>query len=202
MKKVSVGIILCLVCSFATNAQSKKSESKFSFGPTAGIGSTSVSKTANSEFKLAGSAGLSLVYSAMEHFGLGMDVKYSFEGVAANNLYKSETNLNYVRIPLKAIYFFNNTGDKLRPKLFAGPSLGFLTSAKANDFDVINSFEKFDIGLLLGAGLNYRIANKTWFNTDISYTHGLKDITINVPANLESNQNRNLQLNVGVNFGL
>ncbi len=198
MKKVSVGIIFCLVCNFAAYAQSK-----FSFGPTAGVGSTSISNIPDSKFKLAGSAGLSLVYSAIEHFGVGMDVKYSFEGAKVEStLGKSELDLNYVRIPLKAIYFFNNNGNKVRPKIFAGPSFGFLTSAKANDVDVKSQYESFDIGLLLGAGLNYRIVNKTWFNADLSYTHGMKDITPNMVLDTDNNQNRNLQLNVGVNFGL
>ena len=56
-------------------------QSKISIGPTAGFGLSSLSNIAHSKAKLTGNAGISLVYSALEHFGFGMDVNYSFERV-------------------------------------------------------------------------------------------------------------------------
>lgn len=172
-------------------------QSKFSLGPNAGFGHSSVSNYDNETFKLAANAGLSLVYSATEHFGIGLDAKYSYEGVKTGK--DQGIDLNYFRFPLKAIYFFNDYGDKLRPKIFAGPSFGFLSSAKANDVDVKNSFNSSDVGLTAGVGFNYRLSKDTWFNGDLNYLHGLSDVTKSAAV---KNQNRNLGLNVGVNFGL
>lgn len=192
MKKLVLAVIISSSFCFAVNAQSK-----FSIGPSAGFGHTWVSNTNNTQFKLAANAGLSLVYSATQHFGIGLDAKYSYEGVKTGSA--NALDLNYFRFPLKAIYFFNDYGNALRPKIFAGPSFGFLSSAKANGADVKNQFNSSDIGITGGVGLNYRLAQKTWFNADISYLNGLSNITKNASS---KNYNRNLQLNVGVNFGL
>ncbi|HEX8278990.1 MAG TPA: outer membrane beta-barrel protein, partial [Segetibacter sp.] len=136
------------------------------------------------------------VYSAAEHFGIGLDVKYSFEG-AKTSTPANEWDLHYLRIPLKAIYFFNDYGNKVRPKIFAGPSFGILSSSKINDVNVKSTTESFDFGILGGVGVNIRMVKNTWFNTDLTYTHGIKEIN-----STGDYSNRNLMLNVGVNFGL
>lgn len=192
MKKFVLGFILSSI-SLAAVAQSK-----FSIGPNAGVGVSWISGAENSDSKLAGNAGLSLVYSATEHFGIGLDVKYSFEGVEQNvSANKYDLDLNYIRIPLKAIYFFNDYGDRLRPKVGIGPSFGFLTGAKFNGLDVKDNYDKFDFGVTALAGLNYRLVKNTWFNADVNYYHGVNEL-----INKSDLRNRNLQLNVGVNFGL
>lgn len=175
-------------------------QGKFSLGPTAGFGMSTLSNVTNSKMRTSANAGLSLVYSAVEHFGIGLDVKYSFEGAKVEfGSVKNQIDLNYVRVPLKAIYFFNKYGDNLRPKIFAGPSFGFLTKAKLNDVETTSAYNNVDVALLFGAGLNYRMVKNTWFNVDVSSSLGLSDATKN---NNESNATRNYQLNVGVNFGL
>lgn len=203
MKKVLLVLIVSLGINVIAEAQSK-----WSFGPNAGIGSSWISKMQNSKSKLAGNAGLSFVYSAAEHFGIGIDAKYSIEGgksELSNNTYSLD--LNYLRIPLKAIYFFNDYGNKLRPKIAVGPSFGFLTSAhqkletgsatSSYDRDVKSAYNSFDFGVLGSVGLNYRLVKNTWFNADVTYTHGISDI-----AKSTDSHNRNLGVNVGINFGL
>ena len=190
MKKVLMVLLISAGIGFSAQAQSK-----FSFGPTVGLGSTTLSSVNNTKFKLGADAGFSLVYSAVEHFGVGMDVKYSIEG--AKWTPDNEWTLNYIRIPLKAIYFFGKYGSNLRPKIYAGPSFGFLTTSKINNVDVKDQTTGVDIALLAGAGLNYRMIKNTWLNTDISYTNGLKEVS---PTG--NNQNRSLKLNIGINFGL
>ncbi|MDB5246338.1 MAG: hypothetical protein JWQ40_732 [Segetibacter sp.] len=197
MKKMLLALVIVSSLSLGVRAQSK-----FSIGPTAGYGGSTISNYPNSKFKAAAAVGLSTVYSAAEHFGIGLDVKYSFEGAKVQNgNVQTETDLHYVRIPVKAIYFFNSYGKSLRPKIFAGPSFGILSSAKVNsggaDVDVKSSTESFDFGVLGGVGLNYRLVKNTWLNTDVSYTHGIKEIN-----STGDYSNRNLMLNVGVNFGL
>jgi hypothetical protein len=190
MKKGLLALVITTSISLGAVAQSK-----FSLGPTAGFGGSTISNLSNSKFKAAAAVGLSSVYSAAEHFGIGVDVKYSFEG-AKTSVPESELDLHYLRIPVKAIYFFGDYGKSVRPKIFAGPSFGILSSAKANDVNVKSSTESFDFGVLGGVGLNYRLVSNTWLNTDLTYTHGIKEIN-----NAGDFSNRNLMLNVGVNFG-
>ncbi len=193
MKKLLLSLLICSSLCFTAEAQSK-----FSLGPNAGVGHSWISNTENAKFKLAANAGLSLVYSAAEHFGIGLDAKYSYEGVKGSGSNNS-LDLNYFRFPLKAIYFFNDHGDKLRPKIFAGPSFGFLSSAKRDNTDIKSSFNSSDFAITAGAGFNYRLVRNSWFNADINYLHGISDITKSSP---DENHNRNVGINVGVNFGL
>jgi outer membrane protein W len=62
-----------------------------------------------------------------------------------------------------------------------------------------NQMEKFDIGLQGSAGLNFKVARNAWLNTDVSYYHGLKDVSKSVLTNY---RNRNLGVNVGLTFGI
>jgi len=191
MKKFFLAVVICSSLCFTAVAQSK-----FSLGPNAGLGHSWISNTNNAKFKLAANAGLSLVYSATEHFGIGLDPKYSFEGVKSD---EGSLDLNYFRIPLKAIYFFNGYGNPFRPKIFAGPSFGFLSSAKVGDTDKKKSLNSTDVGITAGAGFNYRLVKDTWFNADLNYLHGLSNISKNTQ---DKTHNRNISINVGVNFGL
>jgi hypothetical protein len=57
----------------------------------------------------------------------------------------------------------------------------------------------FDIGFNGGLGLNVRLTRNTWLNTDVSYYHGLRNIS---KANDQDWKNRNVAMNVGVAFGI
>jgi outer membrane protein W len=202
MKKVLLGIIISSLVSVAASAQSK-----LSLGPSAGIGSSWISNSGDSKSKLSGNVGLSLVYSAAEHFGIGLDGKYSFEGGKSTSGNQTTTaDLNYIRVPLKAIYFFGRYGSKVRPKIFVGPSFGFLAGGdtKVERDNVVlgtikskDVYQSFDFGVTAGAGLNIRLVKNTWLNADVSYLHGISDVIKNTDLH-----NRNIGVNIGVNFGL
>lgn len=201
MKKVLLALMISIGFSLVAGAQSK-----FSLGPNAGIGTSWLDNTTNRKSKLAGNVGLSLVYSAATHFGIGLDAKYSFEGGKYTNVQPVTVDLNYIRVPLKAIYFFGNYGSAVRPKVYVGPSFGFLTGGETKvelpgNTQILKSkdlYKSFDFGVTAGAGLNIRLVKNTWFNADVNYLHGITDI-----RKPEVNEhNRNLGVNLGVNFGL
>ena len=202
--------IALLVAACSVNAQ--KFKKNVSFGPIIGLGHAWMTGLqGDKEFKFAPSAGLTLVYSAGEHWGFGMDAKFSREGVKLNPPLPgtvSTINAHYMRVPFKAMYFFGQLGDKVRPKIMAGPSLGFLvggkqtlevndeTIAEVKSKDILNTF---DIGVNSGLGLNMRLTRNTWLNTDVTYYHGLRDIRKNGVFDWK---NRNIAWNVGVAFGI
>ena len=186
-----------------------------SFGPTGGFGHSWITNSdGDSKFNPAWNAGLSLIYSSKSNFGLGVDVKYSAEGnkttyTAAgipeqpNNTVTETVNVNYIRVPVKLIYFFGNNKSAVRPKIYAGPSFGFLTGGNIADelsgiktkVDTKDYIKNFDFGVTAAAGLNFRVAPRTWLNTDIAFYQGLTDIT-------KSNNSTQHNANVGVNLGL
>lgn len=204
MKKL---MILLLVVGSAVTAKSQN----VSFGPSAGFGHSWISDVnGDKKFMPSYNAGLTLVYSTKTNWGFGADVKYSGEGVKVKSGTGDDdvtTRLNYIRVPLKAIYFFGQYGQKVRPKVAFGPTLGFLTNAKTTtdingqetEVDIENNIKGFDIGLQGSVGLNFRLAPNTWLNTDLSYYHGLNDITKSASSDIK---NRNLGINVGVAFGI
>src|SRR5206468_13074666 len=113
MKKVLIIMVIA-----ATGIMSKAQT--VSFGPTGGFGDSWITNSdGDSKFNPAWNAGLSLIYSSKSNFGWGLDVNYSAEGNKIT--YTSATipgqagatiteavNANYIRVPVKLIYFFGN----------------------------------------------------------------------------------------------
>ncbi len=207
MKKV-VGIILFVAASMAVTAQNT------SLGPTIGVNGWT---DANNKAKVGVNFGATFTYSASAHWAFGADLKYSMEG-GGKTVDSKSANIteDYIRVPLKIIYFFGERGQKFRPKLYAGPSFGFLTGGtiKATYFNTPFQFKSmdylqhFDAGLLVGTGFNYRLSKGTWLNVDLGYTGGLSNIINGDNGSaistgiLPSMHNHNLALNVGVAFPL
>lgn len=174
-----------------------------SLGPNAGFGHTWLSGSGDNKYQPAGNFGLAAVYSHSNHLGLGVDLKYSIEGGKkqyGNNEVK--TRLNYLRIPIKGIYFFRDYGASLRPKISLGPSFGFLLGGKQEvgsvETDVKDYYNSVDVGLLASAGFHYNLVTNTWLHFDVSYYHGFSDAS----EATETNKNRNLGINLGVAFGI
>jgi len=180
---------------------------EFSLGPTIGLNNAWIEDAPGETTGLLGlNAGLTLVYSAEEHWGIGMDLKYSGEGVTTElRGEKAKTHLNYVRIPFKITYFFNEFGNDFRPKIYLGPSVGILAGGKTETFlpegtlksDSKDLYEDVDLGLTFGTGFNYRVAAGTWLNLDLAYGHGFTDI-----AKTGEAYNRKLSLDIGLAWGL
>jgi outer membrane protein W len=202
MKRVMI-IGLVLAVGFVSKAQT------VSFGPTGGFGHSWITNSAgDGKFNPAWNAGVSLIYSTKSNFGLGADVKYSAEGnkVMEDGI-TNTINTNYVRVPLKLIYFFGAPNSVVRPKISAGPTFGFLTDASSAastqgvkvKTDITDDIKSFDFGLNAAAGLNFRLAPRTWLNTDVAFYQGLTDIT---KSNNSTQHNGNIGVDVGLLFGL
>jgi outer membrane protein W len=207
MKKVIAGLSLILLTklSIAQNV---------SFGPVIGVGHAWITGIENTKFKPSVNIGGTLVYSFVPHWGIGGDIRLSFlEGVKTkveSGNTETVTNLNatYLRIPFKAFYFFGEYGDRVRPKLYVGPSVGFFlggkhktettvggnsTTVKTDSKDALKSF---DFGFVAGGGINYRLRKNMWLNVDLVYNNGLIDIS----EASSYNANRNLGISAGVTF--
>lgn len=181
----------------------------FSIGPSVGFQhswiSSELSDSSSHTIHPGFNVGLSLVYSDESHFGLGADLKYSMEGTSIktdvlNVQTVTDWNTTYIRLPLRVIYFFGQYGNSIRPKIFAGPTLGALLSSKSEDVDVKDLTNSFDVGVHGGVGLNIRLLQKIWLNTDVTYTQGLSDVTQS-DFDDTKNHNGNLAVNAGLLFG-
>ena len=169
-------------------------QSKFSIGVKGAFGHSFLMPYSNPSFMPSWDAGISAIYSPFEHLGFGIEGTYSREGVKFETPeYTSETELNYVRVPVKLIYFFRDYEKDFRPKVAIGPTIGFLTNKGENA-----GYNKTDIGANASLGFNYRLLRAVWLNLDASYYQGLTDV---YKSNNEKDLNGNVRLNLGLSFG-
>ncbi len=174
----------------------------FSIGPAVGFGHTGLRKTTGTDvFKPSWSAGVILNYSTSENIGFAADVLWSVEGARVQSGgYENDLTLQYIRVPLKFVYFFGDFADDFRPKITVGPSLGFLIDATydmetTGTSDVTPYYEKFDAGLNASLGFNWKLGTNIWLNTDLNYYTGFIAVR-------GDDYNSNFGLRVGLAFGL
>lgn len=171
----------------------------FSIGPRVGVNFSNVNNP-NETKTLAGLvAGLTTTYSINEHSGLTIDLLYSGEGYKIGD---NELRINYLRIPVLYDIFFGKLGNPFRPKVFLGPQAGILLSAKSGDTDVKNDIKNFALGVGAGLGFNYQIKDRMWLNTDLRSFFDLLDLRSNPPSSSDKQTIRNIQLSVGIAWGL
>ena len=210
MKKIWSLAAIVLFAAGSAHAQN------LSFGPTVGFGhswigsSDKLEDPAKRYFHPAYNVGAKMVYSFVSHWGVSADVKFAGEGGKFGSDSEGDPRtiyrLNYVRVPLQGIYFFEQLGDGVRPKVSLGPSFGFLvggetkseedgeTTAEVKSKDY---FKSFDLGLNGAIGANFRLMGNKWINADITYYHGLSNINDFDGAKL---RNRGIGFNVGILF--
>ena len=200
----------------------------FSVGPRLGLNIANLSGVDDLKAKAGLTVGAFMLYSFQEHFGISADMLYSMEGAKFTDLdingnittkTENDISLSYLRIPLLANVFFGEYGNHFRPKVSLGPSLGLLLSAK-NKFkrvtstsavDVItvedkenvqNNFKGVDLGAVIGAGFNYRLAESVWWNFDLRYYIGATDINDRPTVNYNSKTIKNNSFSVSLGLGI
>jgi opacity protein-like surface antigen len=176
-----------------------------SIGPMVGVSIANFrGDIANTNWKPGLTVGGFYNYSAKSGFGFSGQLLFTQLGAQTGNK-TNEINLDYIQAPILATFFFGKYGDRIRPKLFLGPNLNFLISARDKDGNNINgdsnnrTYNPFDLGLTFGAGVNFRLVEKIWLNLDGRYGLGLLDVT---RASNNSIKNNNWGINLGLSFPL
>ena len=170
-------------------------QSVFSIGPQGGFGHSFISPYAGAKFQPSWNAGITAIYSPCVHWGAELDIRYSAEGAKIEDRegVTSVTELRYIRVPLKAVYFFRKYENDFRPKISLGPAIGFLT-------EQINSTgaRSVDFGANASLGFHYRLVRAIWLTADVNYYQGFIDT---YDATLEKKLNGNIRLDLGISFG-
>ncbi|GAB2552208.1 porin family protein [Rufibacter soli] len=94
-----------------------------------------------------------------------------------------DINLQYIEIPVALKLFTNEVATDTRVYFLAGGSLNTLLAAKVNDKKVDSEgdkftkrFNTFEIGALLGAGVEWQLGESTKVFGGLSYQRGLTDV--------------------------
>ncbi|MCF0060074.1 PorT family protein [Dyadobacter chenwenxiniae] len=195
-------ILLLAVTSFVTRVQAQEN---VSIGPIVGVSIANFrGDVSDTDWKPGLTVGGFYNYSSESGFGFSGQLLFTQMGAQVRNK-TDEINLNYIQAPLLATFFFGQYGDKVRPKIFLGPSLNFLVGAKNKNGDNLNGdsnnrvYSPFDLGLTFGAGINIRLQEKVWLNLDARYGLGLIDVTKDGNSNVK---NHNFGINAGLSFPL
>lgn len=158
MKKILM-IAALMVATVSAKAQFEPGT--FSLQPKVGFELTSISGD-GSKFKPGFTAGLEGQYQINNWFGLSAGVHYAMGGCKIKDV-DSKFNMNYVNIPVMA-KFYVTKGLSLN----AGLQLGFMTSAKLADVQLLGGKSDVDIK---------ELCNKTDFSIPLSiayeFTNGL-----------------------------
>lgn len=189
-----------------------------SIGITVGSGTGWMSNTGQHVVhKESCNVGATFMYSTNNHWGVAADIKYSregykhtYDGTLAYEGKKMDERVSsdFIRVPIRAIYFFNDNSHAVRPNISLGPSFGFLTGGKIRNEDehtiysktpVKDQYKSFDFGFQGTLGLNFKLAEALWLSTDIAYYQGLLKQNKNGSNNM---MNSNLVLNLGLRIGV
>jgi len=182
MKFYLISIIAIMVMAVATaDAQN------INIGTKIGLNSYSINNDSGPglDSRIGIHAGLLGHIHLNSQFALQPEIVYSMQGAKIDN---TEFKLDYINIPVIVQYMFDN-GFRIQ----AGPQLGFLVNAKAEDnssADIKDNYKSIDAGLSFGVGYVHTLTN---FGIDARYNLGLTDISES--SNVEST-NRGFQIGI------
>lgn len=182
---ISIITIMVLVAGTATAQHTN-------IGVKAGLNSYNIENDDNSAFdpRIGIQIGLLGHIHMNEQYAFQPELVYSMQGAKSSN---TNIRLDYLNVPLLLQYMFDN-GFRIQ----AGPQLGFLLNAEAENgsaIDVSDDFNSIDLGLSLGVSY---VHPETGFGVDARYNLGLTDISENPD---EKSFNRGLQIGVFYLFG-
>ena len=153
---------------------------------------------------------------------VGFEAQYVRKGTSVTNIEYLDANhaelgavsgidfrYDYIEFPVLGKLKFG--GEKVKGALFAGVDIGLNTSAvgvyrhengtRSHDFS--DDISGIDIGLDIGAGVEYRVGDGMTLTGDLRYSYGVYDIDDAVGAfGDESWKSRDIKLSAGVMFDI
>ena len=125
----------------------------------------------------------------------GAKLKFSEQGFTL----ETEFKISYIEVPAMLKFAFGSSDTK--PYVMAGPTVGFLLSAKAEDEDVKDDVKSIDFGLAFGGGVSLPMGNNTLF-VEARYSLGLSDINDDPDDPDTSIKTKGIQIMAGITFPL
>ncbi len=128
----------------------------------------------------------------------GAKLKLSDQGFTL----EAEIKVSYIEVPAMLKFAFGS-GDT-KPYVMAGPTVGYLLSAKVKDDmeeqDIKDDVKNIDFGLAFGGGVSLPMGNNTFF-VEGRYSLGLSDINDDSSDDTEI-KTKGIQIMAGITFPL
>ena len=209
MKKV---IVFALVVLLVGAVSMSVAQVKISLGPKLGLNMANVSfdpdpfagVTKSSRTGFVGGAAFEMMFSGVP-LGIEADLFYAMGGCELSGGGTTVTwQVDVIQIPVLFKGKFTTPGI-ISPYVYAGPALGFVTTAKVKgpgaEIDVKENITSTDFELLFGAGAELKVESKIGVTFDIRYGLGLNDMDKEAPGD-PAIKSRGLMLLVGAMFYL
>lgn len=191
MKKILLSAAAIMAFGFASQAQDIK------FGAKAGLNIADFGGDAETSGSRTGfHVGVIAEFKLTEQFSIQPELLYSMQGakyetVIDFDIVEQDMKLDYLNVPIMAKYYLFE-GFSIQ----AGPQVGFLMSAKAEDEDVKDSFKSIDFAL--NGGVGYELPLGVFFQA--RYSAGLANIADGEGSDDYSINNNVISLSVGYKF--
>ena len=136
-------------------------------------------------------SGIFFMYQFSNLFAIQPEAYYTMKGATLNiNGFDFTFSVDYIEVPVLLKLIIPVEGSNIRPSIFAGPSLGFNTTAKRkveadgeSQEEDIEDVKSTDFGLVFGGGVGIMIG-KNELGFDIRYILGLSTVD-DSPDNLD-----------------
>ena len=177
-----------------------------SIGLRAGLNFANISGdgVSNTKMKVGPNFGALLTYSVASTFGITGEINFTSKGNKYDNS-DATSSINYMEIPIYGAYYFGTAESTLRPKIFAGPAVGILMTAKSEaggvEVDTKDFVEPVEFGAVFGIGFNKRVGDGNWICVDARYNLGLTDTVKDNPTD-NMVKNNVISLNLAYTFPL
>lgn len=179
MKKFTFGLMLAAVMLFAAAPLFAEG---MMFGVKGGLNMANLTgdDVSNTKSRTAFVGGAFGSFSITEIFAIQPELLYAMKGAALDiSDFDASLNLSYIEIP---ILFKVNlpTEGKIKPSLYAGPSISFLMSAEADSAGTTTDIKDFakstDYGIIAGGSLGYQMGNGGLLFLEARYEVGLTSV--------------------------
>jgi hypothetical protein len=128
--------------------------------------------------------GIFFMYQFSNLFAIQPEAYYTMKGATRNiNGFEFTFAVDYIEVPFLLKLIIPVEGSNVRPSIFAGPSVGFNTTAKvkleadgeSGEDDIKEDVTSTDFGLVFGGGIGFMVGtNELGF--DIRYILGLSTL--------------------------
>lgn len=189
--------------------------SQIAIGPKVGFNFANISVASDDFYSNVGtltgsSIGAVLEIGTSDKFAIQPEIAFIQKGLTIDfEEFKTIQRFNYIEVTGLAKFKFGANG--LSAYLAAGPSFGYALSASITDgetgekehfdFSEEHEFNRAEVSLALGGGLNVNLGNNTLF-TDLRYLAGISNLIGSDDPEDPRATNQGLLLTVGILFNL
>ena len=196
MRKCVLVVAMLIASATAATAQSQGAGFKI------GVNFADLNVETDEDFSLDRRTGIVVgvfyVFPIAPHFSVQPEWLYAQKGAKFVENSDLGLDLDYYDVPLLLRWDSTATGQSTF-NLFAGPSINFRHRARQEDEDgdrdIRDSIEKIDVGLVVGAGVEFGR-----FLIDGRYQHGLKEVNKDAELEVLSLKHRTFSIMGGIRF--